>query len=550
MAKITLVGSNRNSLVNALWDALHEIDGAHEFILAEPDHGVPREAVNADMMYLYVPTPADRDGMTPDLREAERLFARIQPQTRKFVVISSALVYGTGPGRQALVDEDYSAPGERDSISHQWGRLEALAERYLQGRTCLMILRPSLVLPSPALPARVLSKRLVPTLPGHDPVVQLLSPTDLAAAVLCAIATDKPGTYNVAPDNAIPLHRAIRIARCRRIAVPRTLRRVTRRSESLDYLRYPWTVSNQKIKRELGFVPRKSSLAALTELQDQKSLPPDVDPQFDDVGMDPEYIRFYSQTLFRLVSDFYWRIETQGLENIPRRGRALLVGMHRGFMPFDGVMALHTVVRNTGRIPRFLTHPALLKFPFLANFMTKLGGVVACQDSADRVLAEDELLGIYPEGIHGAFTLYRDAYRLHAFGRDAFVKLALRHRAPIVPFVTVGSAEIFPILGKIRSRRWTSYAGWPFIPITPTFPILPVPLPSKWHTQFLPPIEVDQYPPEAADDPAVVKAISREVRTRMQCAVDDMRNRRKSIFFGSVFESRPAQGGKEPAPAR
>src|SRR5262249_45064795 len=148
--------------------------------------------------------------------------------------------------------------------------------------------------------------RLVPLLARHDPLQQLLSPTDLASAVLCAVATDKPGTYNVAPDTTIPLHRAIRLARCRRIAVPRTLRRVMRRSESLDYLRYPWTISNQKIKRELGFVPRKSSLAALTELHNRKSRPPDLDRQFDDVGMDPDYIHFYSQTLFRLVSDFYW----------------------------------------------------------------------------------------------------------------------------------------------------------------------------------------------------------------------------------------------------
>jgi hypothetical protein len=60
---------------------------------------------------------------------------------------------------------------------------------------------------------------------------------------------------------------------------------------------------------------------------------------------------------------------------------------------------------------------------------------------------------------------------------------------------------------------------------------------------------MDQYPPEAADDPAVVKAISREVRTRMQRAVDDMRSRRKSIFFGSVFEVRPGESHSKPAPA-
>ena len=200
--------------------------------------------------------------------------------------------------------------------------------------------------------------------------------------------------------------------------------------------------------------------------------------EFDLFGMDKDYILFYGKTLFKFLSEFYWRIEDRGMEYIPAEGRALLVGMV-GFMPFDGVMALHTIVKKTGRYPRFLTHPGLLKFPFLANFMTKLGGVVACQESADRVLENNEVLGIFLEGIHGAFSLYRDAYKLQGFGRDAFVKLALRHRAPIVPFVTVGSAEIFPIFGKIKSRRWTRYADWPFIPITPTFPLEPVPLPLE-----------------------------------------------------------------------
>jgi len=270
--------------------------------------------------------------------------------------------------------------------------------------------------------------------------------------------------------------------------------------------------------------------------------------EFDLFGMDKDYIRFYGKTLFRFLSDYYWRIEDRGMENIPAQGRALLVGMHRGFMPFDGVMALHTIVRRTGRYPRFLTHPGLLKFPFLANFMTKLGGVLACQESADRVLEGNELLGIFPEGIHGAFTLYRDAYKLQGFGREAFVKLALRHQAPIVPFVTVGSAEIFPIFGKIKSRRWTRYADWPFIPITPTFPLAPVPLPSKWHTQFLPPISTAQYGPEAAADRAVVRVISRDVRMRMQQAVDDMLARRKSIFFGSIFDRSQDEGQSKPLP--
>jgi 1-acyl-sn-glycerol-3-phosphate acyltransferase len=296
-------------------------------------------------------------------------------------------------------------------------------------------------------------------------------------------------------------------------------------------------VSNQKIKKELGFVPAKTSLMALLDARGhtRNSLTQEAAP--DDFGMDKGYIDFYGRTLFKFLCDYYWRTEVKGIEHIPCRGRAVLVGMHRGFMPWDGVMALHLIVQRANRYPRFLVHPSLVKFPFLANFMTKLGGVVACQETADRILESDELLGIFPEGIQGAFTPYREAYKLQAFGRNAFVKMALQHRAPIVPFVTVGSAEIFPILGRIKSKALNRYTEWPYIPITPTFPILPLPLPAKWHTFFLPPIHLaEAYPPEAANAPSVIKAISLEVKTKMQQAVDEMLGRRRSIFWGSVFE--------------
>jgi 1-acyl-sn-glycerol-3-phosphate acyltransferase len=359
----------------------------------------------------------------------------------------------------------------------------------------------------------------------------------LAEAVDCAIEQEQRGIFNVAPDTVVPLHAAIRIIGSHRMAIPRTLQRLANRSEILDYFRYSWTVSNEKTRKELGFTPGRSSAGTLREFRGRNGQHPLPDLQFDDFGMDRNYIRSYGKTLFRFLSDYYWRIEERGLEYVPREGRGVLVGMHRGFMPWDGVMALHLLVKKTGRYPRFLTHPGLLKFPFLANFMTKLGGVVASQQSADSVLQRDELLGVFPEGIHGAFSFYKQAYQLREFGRDAFVKMALRNRAPIVPFVTVGSAEIFPILGKIKSRLWTRYTDWPCLPLTPTFPLLPLPLPSKWHTQFLSPIHVEkEYPPEAERSRSVVKAISLDVRARMQQALNEMLGRRHSIFFGSIFE--------------
>lgn len=240
--------------------------------------------------------------------------------------------------------------------------------------------------------------------------------------------------------------------------------------------------------------------------------------------------------LFNFFANHYWRIETTGLEHLPHEGPAILVGNHRGFMPWDAVMTLHIIQRHTGRIPRFLVHPGLLKFRPIANFVTRLGGVLACRENAVRVLETDELLGVLPEGVEGAFSLYRNAYKLGSFGRDDFVKLALRHRAPIVPFVIVGSADALPMFARIKSRWWTRRTEWPYFPIS-TFPLIPAPLPSKWHMQFLPPLRVyEAHPPESASSRAIVTGISLQVRNQMQQALDQILARRRSIFWGSVFE--------------
>ena len=239
--------------------------------------------------------------------------------------------------------------------------------------------------------------------------------------------------------------------------------------------------------------------------------------------------------LFNFLAKYYWRIETKGLEYLPHKGRAILVGNHRGFMPWDAVMVLHIIQRHTGRIPRFLVHPGLLKFRPSASFVTKLGGVLACRENAARVLDADEFLGVLPEGVEGAFSLYRNAYKLASFGRDDFVKMALRHRAPIVPFVIVGSADSLPMFARIKSRWWTRHTEWPYFPIS-TFPFIPAPLPSKWHIQFLPPLHVhENHSPESAADRRTITTISLQVRNQMQHALDDILARRTSIFWGSVF---------------
>lgn len=259
-------------------------------------------------------------------------------------------------------------------------------------------------------------------------------------------------------------------------------------------------------------------------------------PHPDQFGMDPDYIARRNRGVFRFMCDRYWRVEARGLEHVPHAGAAILVGTHRGFMPWDAVMALHLISRETGRVPRFLTHPGLLRFSLIAKFVRRMGGVLACQESADRVLETGQLLGVYAEGVQGAFALYREAYQVRSFGRYDFVRMALRHRAPIIPFVNVGSAESLPVFAQIKWRRWMRWADWPCLPLS-TFPFIPAPLPSKWHIQFLPAIDVErQCPPAAAPDPALVRTIGGQVRAQMQEAMDAMVRQRKHVLWGTAFE--------------
>src|SRR5262249_47721490 len=156
------------------------------------------------------------------------------------VLLSSALIYGIAPGRQALAAEDYSAPrNTRHVISEQWNALEDLAHTSLDQSMPLTVLRPVTALPSPTWLSRRLSRRFVLTHPGHDPSLQLLSLSDLAEAIRCAIEQDAPGVFNVAPDGTVPLHAAIVLAGGLRLPIPRTLQRLAKRAELLEHLRYP-----------------------------------------------------------------------------------------------------------------------------------------------------------------------------------------------------------------------------------------------------------------------------------------------------------------------
>jgi 1-acyl-sn-glycerol-3-phosphate acyltransferase len=185
------------------------------------------------------------------------------------------------------------------------------------------------------------------------------------------------------------------------------------------------------------------------------------------------------------------------------------------------------------RYARFLVLDWAFTLPFVSVLMRKVGGVVAAPHNAARLLDEDELVAVFPEGAKGAGKDFSERYRLQRFGRGGFVELALRAAAPIIPVAVVGSEEIYPKIGE--SSIAARLTGAPYFPLTPTFPWLGplgvIPLPSRWRIEFCEPIPTEQYGPDAAEDRTLVFELSERVRERVQEKVLENLVKRGSAFI-------------------
>lgn len=253
----------------------------------------------------------------------------------------------------------------------------------------------------------------------------------------------------------------------------------------------------------------------------------------DEFGMDPVALR-RARPLLNFLQDRYWRIDVHGLSDLPVSGGCLLVANRSGILPYDGLMISHVVSRwHPARVqPRFLVADWLITQPFVQPYLARLGGLRACRENADRVLRKGGWVVAFPEGQKGAAKVFRERYRLRRFGRGGVIRAALEMRVPLVPVAVVGAEEAHPVLFKVNTLARA--VGLPFLPVTPTFPLLgplgTLPLPTKWIIHFGPPITMEGLDAESARDELLVSRLTEELRTQIQAMVDEGVRSRPSVW--------------------
>ena len=123
----------------------------------------------------------------------------------------------------------------------------------------------------------------------------------------------------------------------------------------------------------------------------------------DEWGFDEEFAEA-AYPLFEFLYDVWWRVQVAGVHNVPSHGRGLIVSNHSGSVfPFDATM-IGAAIMKEHPLPRW-TRPLVLNWafelPFLSFFMRKVGGVPASPFNAIRLLEQDELVMVFPEGVKG-----------------------------------------------------------------------------------------------------------------------------------------------------
>jgi 1-acyl-sn-glycerol-3-phosphate acyltransferase len=201
-------------------------------------------------------------------------------------------------------------------------------------------------------------------------------------------------------------------------------------------------------------------------------------------GLDPYGIS--QRDLVRWLSPLAWfyrhwfRVQVHGIAHVPPRGRAMLIGNHSGGVALDGAMVIASMLleMEPPRLAQGMVEKFLTRLPFAAQWTSRCGQFTGVPEACERLLEDERLLMIFPEGARGTAKLYWQRHSLVEFG-TGFMRLALATGTPIVPFAFIGGGEAIPTVMNLYAVG--KLVGAPYIPVTPWLVPLPRRVPLSIH---------------------------------------------------------------------
>jgi len=225
----------------------------------------------------------------------------------------------------------------------------------------------------------------------------------------------------------------------------------------------------------------------LVEQRDLRDHLPGLEPdrRITDWGRSERVEGLVDRVVYDFLYHYWFRVESEGIDNVPEAGSALLVCNHGGALPPDGIMVAKAIreLHPRRRHVHLAVQRSFQRIPGLGMLLTKIGGVPAHPANIHRLLFDEQQLVLaFPEGRKGTDKALKERYRLRGFEPTGLISAAMRARVPIVPIAIMGAEEAEPLFGRLRLP-----ARLPRLPLTSA-----VPLPAKFRIRFLEPIATDE----------------------------------------------------------
>jgi UDP-glucose 4-epimerase len=207
------------------------------------------------------------------------LQAASEAGTEQALVTSSATAYGAFPDNPKPIAEDWPVRGAPD---FSYAKDKADADRVCQlwaaqhPDRVMTIVRPCIVM-GPSVDNYIVrsfeNNPFVPVLDGVDEEFQLVHEDDVVSALIALLDAKKEGAFNLAGDGTLTWRRAaeligkktreVSLKNMKRFAGAMWKLRVPRTEAppgNLNFIRYPWVVSTEKLKAETDWAPKFDTL--------------------------------------------------------------------------------------------------------------------------------------------------------------------------------------------------------------------------------------------------------------------------------------------------
>lgn len=259
---------------------------------------------------------------------------------------------------------------------------------------------------------------------------------------------------------------------------------------------------------------------SISSLVDRLELP------FNALGLDPFGVSKFHLRVFFTALGFlyrtYFRVKVHGIEHVPKRGRGMLVGNHSGGVAIDGAMVLTSMLleMDPPRLAHAMADKFINRLPIASTWTNRTGQFTGLPENAERLLADERLLIVFPEGHLGTAKLYPERYSLVSFG-TGFVRLALKMKSPIIPFGFLGGGSAIPSIHN--SELLGKLSGVPYVPLTPYG--APLPLPVQLEVHYGAPMVFEG---TGNEEDAVIQGYVDRVKSRIAQLIDEGRARRKA----------------------